>query len=123
MPIYRLTAPDGTAALSTIGNHREGSRCRVILGVGYTVVESVAEYGRRRGYGVETVDEIPAGYATQLARLAAWPAEIALWGRDGADPDSHYRFENTLHANTTRATRSTHQYIDIRDVLDGVVTA
>lgn len=124
MTIHRLTASEGGKALHLIGNWREpDERCRIVLGVGYTESERIAEWAAEHDYDVAVVDEIPEAFAEQLGRVDAWPHEIALWPRDGADPDSHYRFSNSLGANTTRAGRSTSHYIDIRDVLSGAVTA
>lgn len=122
--IYRLAAPDGGSALHLIGNWREPSeRCRIVQGVGYTEHDAIADWAAGRGYAVVEVPAVPPAFTEQLARLDAWPHEIALWPRDGADPDSHFRFANTLGANTTRATRSNNHFIDIRDVLSGAVTA
>jgi|ABEF01.1.fsa_nt_gi hypothetical protein len=109
---YKLTAPHDTT--SVIGTpHDPEHHFRVILGVGYTDRQHVADWADAHGYTVEEVDEVPAEHLARVARLDAWPQTmIRLSTADGADPDQQYRFTGP----------DGHTQYDIRDVVNGVTT-
>lgn len=110
--IYKLTAPNDITGF--VGGHLEHDRrVRIILGVAYTGDQELARWAEARGYTTEIVDRVPDDYLDARARLEAWPTEISGFAADGADPDAKYRF--TGPDGQTQ--------IDIRDVINGVVTA
>lgn len=112
MTTYRLTAPDPDA-IATIGNTTDHNRSvRIVLGVGYTTNDSIAEWASRRGYGVETVDEIPQDHLDRVARLDAFPVQFLGSLGDGEDPDQ--RFKVTAGDG--------HTVVDLRDIINGTVT-
>ena len=112
MTIHRLTAPSDTT--SVIGTpHDSEHHVRLVLGVGFTDDQHVADWAAARGYTVEEVEEVPAAPLERVARLDAWPQTmIRLSVADGADPDQQYRFTGP----------DGHTQYDIRDVVAGVTT-
>ncbi|MDQ0576461.1 hypothetical protein [Agromyces albus] len=112
MTTYRLAAPD-PEAIATIGDMNDHSRgVRIVLGVGYTTSDHIAEWVGRKGYSVETVDEIPQDHLDKVARLDAFPVQFLGSLGDGEDPEQ--RFMVTAADG--------HTAVDLRDIINGTAT-
>ncbi|GAA1768395.1 hypothetical protein [Agromyces humatus] len=113
MTINKITAPD-PEAIATIGDTNHHDRgVRIVLGVGYTTNDSIAEWASRRGYSVEVVDEIPQDHLDKVARLDAYSVQFLGSLTDATDPDQ--RFKVTAADG--------HTVVDLRDVINGTTTA
>lgn len=111
MTIHKLTAPNDTTKI--IGDYTVRSPLWLVLGVAYTDSDPVANWARRKGYAVNEVDEIPAEHLEQCARLNAYPVKPLGFTGDGANPEQKYMF-NAADGHTA---------VDIRDVINGTITA
>ncbi|WP_022891236.1 hypothetical protein [Agromyces subbeticus] len=111
MTAYKIASPD-PQAISTIGDANDHDRSvRIVLGVGYTTNDVIAEWAGRHGYGVETVDEIPQDHLDKVARLDAFPVQFLGSLSDGEDPEQ--RFMVTAGDG--------HTAIDLRDIINGTL--
>lgn len=113
MPIHRIEAPTDATTLIGAGRHTDHPGTRIILGIGYTDSTAVASWAAEHGYAVDVVDEIPADYLEQVARLDAYPSELGSPIIDAADPDSRYRVTSV----------DGHTSVDIRDIINGRTAA
>lgn len=113
MPIHRIEAPTDATTLIGDGRHTDQPGTRIVLGVGYTESPAVASWAAEHGYTVDVVDEIPAEYLEQVARLDAYPSELGSPIIDAADPDSRYRVTSV----------DGHSSVDIRDIINGRTAA
>ena len=113
MPIHRIEAPTDATTLIGAGRHTEQPGTRIILGIGYTNSPAVASWAAEHGYTVDVVDELPAEYLEQVARLDAYPSELGSPIIDAADPESRYRLTST----------DGHTTVDIRDIISGRIAA
>ncbi|WP_448002555.1 hypothetical protein [Agromyces bauzanensis] len=112
MTIHKITAPDPDA-ITTIGDTNDHSRgVRIVLGVGYTTSEQIVAYAARKGYGIETVDEVPQDHLDKVARLDAFPVQFLGSLGDGEDPDQRFKM-NAPDGHTA---------VDLRDIINGTVT-
>ena len=112
MTTYRITTPQPVT--NVIGAYHDPAQsCRIVLGVGYTSNEAIVEYARRKLFDLIEVDEVPAEYIDQCARLEAFPVELR-----GTPVIDNLDLES-LHKVTGPDGRT----YDIRDIIDGVVAA
>lgn len=112
MTTYKLASPDPDA-IATIGDPTDHSRgVRIVLGVGYTTSDGIAEWAGRKGYGVEPVEEIPQEHVDRVARLDAFPVQFLGSLTDGDDPEQ--RFKVTAGDG--------HTAVDLRDIINGTMT-
>ncbi|WP_448808351.1 hypothetical protein [Agromyces bauzanensis] len=110
--IHKLTAPD-SGAITTIGSTGPLDHgVRIILGVGYADSDAIAEWAGRKGYGVETVDEIPQAHLDAIERLDAYPVQWSNSLGDAEDPDQRFKV-NAPDGHTA---------VDLRDIINGTVT-
>ena len=113
MPIHRIEAPSDATTVIGAGRHTDQPGTRIVLGVGYTESPAVASWAAEHGYTVDVVDEIPAEYLEQVARLDAYPSELGSPIIDAADPESRYRLTSV----------DGHSTVDIRDIINGRTAA